>query len=100
MDRFFDFTHSNERTLKVKISDRYTLLLLPPQLDLVEELEAFDKEKTKMSDIKQLVLKILRTNKGKRQVNESDINNLSMDNLFSFIKTYVEFVGEVAKDPN
>ncbi|WP_373128058.1 hypothetical protein [Dielma fastidiosa] len=100
MDRFFDFTHSNERTLKVKISDRYTLLLLPPQLDLVEELEAFDKEKTKMSDIKQLVLKILRNNKGKRQVNESDINNLSMDNLFSFIKTYVEFVGEVAKDPN
>ena len=100
MDRFFDFTHSNERTLKVKISDRYTLLLLPPKLDLVEELEAFDKEKTKMSDIKQLVLKILRNNKGKRQVNESDINNLSMDNLFSFIKTYVEFVGEVAKDPN
>lgn len=100
MDRFFDFTHSNERTLKVKISDRYTLLLLPPQLDLLEELEAFDKEKTKMSDIKQLVLKILRNNKGKRPVNESDINNLSMDNLFSFIKTYVEFVGEVAKDPN
>ena len=100
MDRFFDFTHSNERTLKVKISDRYTLLLLPPQLDLLEELEAFDKEKTKMSDIKRLVFKILKNNKGKRPVNESDINNLSMDNLFSFIKTYVEFVGEVAKDPN
>ena len=37
MDRFFDFTHNNERTLKVKISDKYTLLLLPPQLNLLEE---------------------------------------------------------------
>lgn len=100
MDRFFDFTHNNERTLKVKISDKYTLLLLPPQLNLLEELEAFDKEKTKMSDIKQLVLKILRNNKGKRTVQETDIAIFSMDNLFEFIKTYVEFVGEVANDPN
>ena len=54
----------------------------------------------KMSDIKQLVLKILRNNKGKRTVKETDIAIFSMDNLFEFIKSYVEFVGEVANDPN
>lgn len=100
MERFFDFTRNNERTLKVKLSDRYTLLLLPPQLSLLEELEAFDESKAKMSDIKALTLKILRNNKGKRQVNGSDIETYTMDNLFEFIKMYVDFVGGVTKDPN
>lgn len=100
MERFFDFTKGNERTLKVKVNDKKTLLLLPPSLKVLEELESFDSENTKVSDIKGLVLKVLKNNKGKRPVEMADIDDYSMDQLTSFIEMYSEFIAEVVKNPN
>lgn len=100
MGKFFDFTNGNLRTLKVKVNEKKTLLLLPPTLKLLEELEDYEAENAKVSDIKEFVLKILRNNKGKRQVDIQDINDYSMDQLKDFIDIYSAFVTEIVKDPN
>lgn len=100
MERFFDFTNGNQRTLKIKVNEKKILLLLPPTLKLLEELEDYEAENAKVSDIKEFVLKILRNNKGKRQVDIQDINDYSMDQLKGFIDIYSEFVTEIVKDPN